>query len=76
MKTTIVFKMEIEVYDVDAFVQAARERALKDGAATSMREARRQYTRNNLTECAVMLLDPGESPPGCEIEHSEAEVIR
>lgn len=76
MKTTIVFKMEIEVYDVDAFVQAARERAVKDRAVSSLQQAKREYTRNKLTDCAVMLLDPGEGPPGCEIEHSEAEVIR
>lgn len=71
----ISFEMEVEVHDLGAFLRAARERALKENAVTSMRQAKREYNRNNLTACAIMLFDPGISPPGCQIEGSAAQEI-
>jgi hypothetical protein len=70
MAKSITITIDISVYNVRAFVRAARERARKEGLDE---EQVREYSATNLTGCAVMLFDPGSGPAGCEIQDSSAE---
>lgn len=74
MKETIItLTMSVRVHDAAAFVHAARERAITEKACKNWREASREYSASKLGACAVMLLDPGISPPGAEILESNTE---
>lgn len=64
--------LNLTVSEVQAFVAAAVERAIAEGV--SEEDARETYTAENLGACAVMLIDPGMSPPGSQIEDSSSEV--
>ncbi len=64
--------LHLTVNDVQAFVAAAVERAIAEGV--SEEDAGKTYTSENLGACAVMLIDPGMSPPGSQIEDSSSEV--
>lgn len=47
--------------------RAAHDRAIKDGLGE---EEAREYLKESADTCALMLLDPGASPEGLEIEES------
>lgn len=63
--------LSLRIWDVDAFVRAAQERALEEGLDTD--DVVTTYTRDDLNACIVMLFDPGSGPAGCEITYSESE---
>lgn len=72
MKTYITLTIDIEIDDPEQFAAAARERAIAEGIDPN--EAARDYTGDDdLNACAIMLFDPGVSPPGCTINSSSAE---
>jgi len=62
--------LHLRVYDPYKFAAAAVAQAIKDGVDPE--EAASTYTEDNLTGCARMIFDPGQSPPGCQIEDSSA----
>lgn len=69
----ITVTIAVRVHDKKAFVRAAQKRAINDGIAKTMREAREYgYNTHDLPACAQMLFDPGISPDGCEILESSA----
>jgi hypothetical protein len=63
---TVTVTITMRVSNPAAFRRAAREQASREGDD--------QFDDGLLTDCAVMLFDPGESPPGCSIEASSAEI--
>ena len=69
-KTLIRVTLEIEVFDKAAFRAAAIEKAKKDGLEVGDEAG---FDPKDLGRCAMMLIDPGVSPPGCQIEESCAE---
>lgn len=71
MKTaTYSVTLDVEVFDPIALRAAAKAEALKGMSAEDWEELR----NSNFSPISAdlhMLLDPGVSPPGCEIEHGE-----
>lgn len=68
--------IELNVYDPKAFRTVAYERALSDGLDPDQASEYLDRNKMSLGECALMILDPGTSPIGAEIEnssHDEAE---
>lgn len=62
---TITFTMTVKVSNPANFRKAAREQAEAEFV---------MFDDSLLTDCAVMLFDPGESPEGCMILSSSAEI--
>lgn len=71
-KTIIRVTLEIEVFDKDAFRNAAIEQAKKDGLEVGPDSG---FDPDDISDCAKMIFDPGVSPPGCQIEESSVETI-
>lgn len=71
-RAQIELTLHLTVSDARAFVAAAVERAVAEGVGEE--DARATYTAENLGACAAMLLDPGVSPPGSQIEGSSSGV--
>ena len=71
-KASIEVTLSMSIHDAEAFAAAAVARAIKDGV--DEQDARATYTPDDLRACAVMLLDPGVSPDGSQIEDSSAVV--
>jgi hypothetical protein len=70
MRVTI----DVTVHDKEALFEAALARAQEDGMSPEdCEQFGLKDEDGNIQEgpCLQMLLDPGESPPGCEIEYSE-----
>ncbi|QRD62703.1 hypothetical protein H8Z72_22480 (plasmid) [Xanthomonas citri pv. citri] len=67
------FSLELDITDPDAFAHAAQQRAVAEETCSSVEEAAQHYHVGAMEACVVMLLDPGRSPNGSEIEHSSAE---
>lgn len=67
MSTHVTFQIHLSIHDAEAFRAAAITRAGEDGLT--------EWEPETLADCAVMLLDPGESPPGSSIESSEADEL-
>lgn len=70
MRVTIA----VTVHDERALYEAALARALEEGMSPEdCEQFGLKDEDGNIQEgpCLQMLLDPGESPPGCEIEYSE-----
>lgn len=61
------FTVNIRVVDAVALVAAARLRAVQDGSPLA------DGDEISITEAIQWLLDPGVSPPGCEIQDSQCE---
>jgi hypothetical protein len=74
MKTALLtVTLDLRVYDIDAFVRAARKQALIEGVDPEDVEG--VYHAGDLVACACMLLDPGvvgEGDTGSEILGSGA----
>lgn len=74
MSEYVTVTIAVRVHDARAFARAAQRRAIDDGIAGSLREARENgYSVRDLSACAQMLFDPGISPAGCEILESSAQ---
>lgn len=67
----VTVNITLRIHDVRTFVRTARARAIDEGIDPE--DARRIYRAGNLGECALMLIDPGESPDGAEILESTYE---
>ncbi|MEY2152333.1 hypothetical protein AB7849_15615 [Rhodanobacter sp. 115] len=63
----------LTVHDESAFREAARDRALEDGLGDETANAYLDEEQHSLGQCAIMLLDPGVSPNGCQIIDSTAD---
>lgn len=72
-QTLIAVTLHIRVTDPEMFAATARHRAKFEG--TGHEDDANEYTKENLTSCAVMLFDPGYGPGGCEILETEAQEI-
>lgn len=66
----VTVTLDLHVWDVAEFRAAAVARALADGL--SLEEAN-SYLASPLSDCAVMLVDPGTGPAGSDILGSSAE---
>jgi hypothetical protein len=66
----VTVTIDLRVRDVAAFRAAAVARALEDGLG--MEEAN-GFLARPLSDCAVMLIDPGTGPAGSDILGSSAE---
>jgi hypothetical protein len=66
--------LEVRVTDKRALYFAALKRARADGmTAAEYQQLRREPFSDPVRSDLQMLLDPGESPDGCELESSEVE---
>jgi hypothetical protein len=71
----INFSMDINIHDENAFRFAAWAKALEDGLSDEDADAFRDPQKQSLTDCAIMLFDPGSGPNGCDIDGSSADQI-
>lgn len=67
MSTPVAIAIYLNVTDEAAFRQAARDRAISDGLSGNDADGYLDEDKMSLERCAVMLLDPGQSPDGSEI---------
>jgi hypothetical protein len=65
--------IEICIHDEAEFRAAARKRACKDRLPPEEADRYLNAEETTLGECAVMILDPGVSPDGCDIIGSYAD---
>lgn len=76
MKHYLAVAIEVEVHDPAEFWETARARFEQDmGSSYSLDEFVETYGPQddpNLGPCAMMIFDPGTSPPGCTILESSA----
>lgn len=63
----------LTVHDEPIFREAARDRALADGLDDETANAYLDGEAHSLGQCAIMLLDPGTSPKGCQINDSTVD---
>jgi hypothetical protein len=62
----------VRVFDAEALYQAAMAKMEQDGIEDA-EESLRPNGEIDTAKCLQMLLDPGESPPGCQILDSACE---
>ncbi|MEY2117322.1 hypothetical protein [Rhodanobacter sp. FW106-PBR-R2A-1-13] len=62
-----------QLHDEQAFRQAAHERALTDGLNAEEALSYLDPEKSTVGACAIMLFDPGVSPPGCSITDSSTD---
>ena len=72
-KQPVSVTIYLTVHDEEEFRSEARDRALRDGLSIEEADAFKCDERTSLGECARMLIDPGLSPAGSQIEDSTAE---
>jgi hypothetical protein len=70
---TLRVSIYLSVTDEVAFRRSAYGQALADGLDSATASAYLDAAATSLTAAAVMVFDPGVSPPGCEIRESVAE---
>ena len=70
----VIVTIGLTVHDETAFRTAARNRALADGLDPEEAENYLDPDAYSLGACAQMILDPGVSPDGAQIEYSEGIV--
>lgn len=68
----ITVSLELTITDEKAFRQAAQDRAEEEGCGEDS-AAYGPGGSMSLGECAIMLIDPGVSPAGSEIQQSWTE---
>jgi hypothetical protein len=66
----VTVTLDLRVWDVAAFRAAAAAHALADGMGV---EEANSFLARSLSDCAVMLIDPGTGPAGSDILGSSAE---
>lgn len=71
--TSYQFSIDIEVVDERALYEAACLKARDDGLDC---EELGTPEEPSVRDCLIMLLDPGTSPPGCEIQDSYVNDLR
>lgn len=71
MSREVSVTLHLRIWDPKAFVEAARKRAIEEGATEE--ETHEMCDEDSLGACAQMLFDPGVGPPGCEILESESD---
>lgn len=65
--------LRVTVHDAADLRERAAEVARDSGLTPRQwREMRRQHPTGPIAADLLMILDPGESPPGCSIESGEA----
>lgn len=69
--STYTVSVELTIHDEQTFRQAAQQKALEEGCGEDS-TAYGPGGSMSLGECAMMLIDPGISPPGCTIQQSWA----
>lgn len=70
---SLTVSLALSIHDEHAFRQAAAERADSDGLDREESRAYLDAASKSLGDCAVMIFDPGTSPPGCSILDSSSE---
>ncbi|ODT91257.1 MAG: hypothetical protein ABS82_15285 [Rhodanobacter sp. SCN 67-45] len=66
----VTLTLDLRVWDAAEFRAAAVARALADGLGV---EEANSFLARPLSDCAVMLIDPGTGPAGSDILGSSAE---
>lgn len=68
----LTFRAHVEVFDREALYKAAVERAQQEGThdSESLKTMLGTAEDPNVEGCVIMLMDPGQSPPGMQIEQS------
>ncbi|MGF6604758.1 hypothetical protein P3T23_009514 [Paraburkholderia sp. GAS448] len=72
-RTSISVTIELDVHDPAAFRQVAYKRALEDGLDEEDAKEYVDPKKMSLGACAIMILDPGVSPDGADIENSSSD---
>ena len=67
---TISIRVELRIFDEQAFRQAAYDRAIEDGLCEAEAKSFLDEEDKSLGDCGMMLVDPGASPSGSEILQS------
>lgn len=65
--------IELNVHDPAAFRQVAYNRALKDGLDEEQAKEYLDPEKMSIGACGIMILDPGASPDGADIENSSSD---
>jgi hypothetical protein len=65
--------VSLDVWDQRAFREAAYKRAMSDGLSEKEAKSYSSARKTSLGQCAIMLLDPGQSPAGADIIDSSSE---
>ena len=68
MKQVYTFSLDLKITDKQALLNAARRWAQQEGFDSDT--LANEDGEANINECLRMLLDPGVSPPGTEIQDS------
>lgn len=76
MRQAISVTLHVTVSDERALRAAAVANLIKDGMAPKGAREYRSKAKYSAGDCLRVLLDPGISPPGCQIEDSSAEDVR
>lgn len=71
--TTITVSVDLKVDDERSFRETARDRAISDGLSLEEAALYLNEDEMSLNDCAMMVIDPGESPSGCSILGSSAD---
>jgi len=72
-KSYLTITLELAIYDETAFRTAARDYAIRvDNYDPKEAADFLDPAQMSLADCAQMLFDPSEGPPGCDIEQSSA----
>ena len=72
--TSITFTLALKVDEESQFRQRAYEQALAEHLEDDEAKTYLDSDETSLTQCAIMIFDPGVSPLGCSIQESSAEV--
>lgn len=72
-RETISVTVHLDIYDPATFRAEAYARALKDGLDEEQAAEYLNPEKMSLGQCGIMLIDPGVSPDGAQIENSSAE---
>ena len=77
-KAHVQVTVDVTIHDPQEFWDAAFQRLQSENGTSSAEDAAEYLGSRDepdLAKCAQMLIDPGASPAGCEIEQSHAEDI-
>lgn len=71
-RSSVSVTIDLDVHDPAAFRRVAYNRALQDGLGEEQAKEYLDRETMSLGACAIMILDPGESPDGADIENSSS----
>jgi hypothetical protein len=72
-RSSVSVTIELDVHDPTAFRRVAYNRALEDGLEEEQAKEYLDREKMSLGACAIMILDPGVSPDGADIENSSSD---